>query len=203
MDRDHEHDQGQAAHQWYLRGYRLHTEGDAVAAEEAYRWAIAGGRADANLHLALLLETQPGRLDDEETALRIAITDEDDEIAAAAALRLGQLLEWVRDDLPGARACYEIAEERGTDATSFWATLGVARTLGRQGDIEAADDRLRSFAVWYGDQRDVDMVGEGAQRLARVYTTLTTHDRLRDPFHRFLRRRYLARRRKQSRAAAP
>ena len=147
---------------WWQNAVELHRcGGHRAQAEAAYRRAIAGGMSDAWLGLGSLLTTQRGREHDAEAAFRAAMASENLETAASAAIYLGELVDLTHDDLATARACYEFAERHGNREVGFRATQRLIALLAYQGDVEAAWDRMRSFAIWYGDERNVDMSSEG------------------------------------------
>jgi len=157
----------------FERGHALHSVGgQGVAAETAYREAIAGGVTDAWLNLGILLATQRGREREEAAALRAAMASANLTVATWAAVRLGALLAHEQRDASGARACFEFAEEHGTGSISFAATGELAVLLAFGGDIDAARDRFRSFAIWYGHERHQDMSGTGAEIPAVLHTWL-------------------------------
>lgn len=67
--------------------------------------------------MGLLISGRRGRGQDEEAAYRAAMSSDHDGIASWAALRLGNLLDKLRGDLPEARSCFEVARDRGTGVT--------------------------------------------------------------------------------------
>lgn len=106
------------AYDWMEFAADLHRRGRRPAeAEAAYRRAIAGGYTDAWRHVGLLISGRRGRGQDEEAAYRAAMSSDHDGIASWAALRLGNLLDKLRGDLPEARSCFEVARDRGTGVT--------------------------------------------------------------------------------------
>lgn len=188
-----------AAFAWFERGYELHLRGgNVVEAEAAYRQAILAGADDAWLNLGLLLWLQRGREADAVAALREAMASDDVGRAAHAAVELGDLLYFVRDDVLAARRCYEFAERNGALPVAFKATVQLAMLLAFDGDTEAARERIRSFAIWYGDERDVDMVGGLAEIPAVMMTTLARARLTREPFRRGRRTIFRARRFRRS-----
>ena len=188
-----------AALAWFRRGYELHLRGGhAAEAEAAYRQAIAAGAVDAWLNLGLLLWLQRGRETDAVAALREAMASDDVARAAHAAVELGDVLYFLRDDVSAARACYEFAERNGDLPVAFRASGQLAMLLAFDGDTEAARERIRSFSIWYGDERDVDLVGGGAEILAVGLTTLAGARLTREPFRRGRRALFRARRLRRS-----
>ncbi len=183
---------------WWQRAYDLHGRGGHQAeAEAAYRQAIAGGLTEVWLGLGILLSTQPGRERDEEAAFRAAMASENLDTAARAALHLGDLMILVYDDRSAARACFEFAEKHGARDVAFPATHRLAHLLAYEGDREAALDRTRSYAIWFGDERNRDMSGEGVSTLS-MWVKVASGRYTREPFRRFVNFRGRAMRRRRS-----
>jgi hypothetical protein len=183
----------------FRRGYDLYRRGGHMAqAEAAYREAIAGGFTDAWLYLGVLLDTQPGRGHDEEAALRAAMASDRVETAAWAAANLGVLLDLRYDDRSAARACYEFAEKHGPRAIAFEATVRLSEILAYEGDLEGARDRARSFAIWFGDERNVDTAGGSAEISSWVRSRRAGSRYSRELFRRYRRFRYRVGRRRRA-----
>jgi hypothetical protein len=169
-----------------LRGYELYRRGGHVAEAEAW------------LYLGILLDTQPGRERDEEVAFRAAMASDDLKTATSAALHLGDLLDLMYDDRSAARAGFEFVEKHGDRRGAFVATERLAKLLAYEGDTEAAQDRARSFAIWFGDERNQDMSGTGASGAASTLSNLVGGRYTREPWRRFRRFSFRTRRRRQS-----
>ncbi len=92
--------------------------------------------------------------------------------ATAAAVRLGALLDNARDDQDGARSAYEFAEREGDEETSFLATARLAVLLAEARDAENAQDRIRSFAIWYATRRGLDFTDGTADSIANVMSAV-------------------------------
>jgi hypothetical protein len=164
-------------------------------AEAAYRDAIAGGVTQAWPYLGRLLSMQPGRERDEEAAYRAAMASDDLETAAWAAGYLGDMLDIVYDDRSTARACFEFVERHGSRTASFDATRRLAEFLAYDGDIEAARDRVRSYAISAGDERGQDMSGATAEFFALLVSGLAGGRYTRKTWRRYRRINFRANRR--------
>jgi tetratricopeptide (TPR) repeat protein len=148
----------QVAWAWHAIGRTLSDRvGRAAGAERAYRRAIEAGHRDSWFHLGVLLSGVRGRGADEERALRQALELEDRELAAAAALKLGNILQWLRGDLQGARVFYEMAVEEGAGVTVAHANVNLGHLAAYQGDRRAASEALRAGAVGIGEEHGCDV----------------------------------------------
>ena len=141
-------------------------------AESAYRDAIAGGVTEASLDWAGRCPRSPGAERDEEAAYRAAMASDDLATAAWAAAYLGEMLDIIYDDRSAARACFEFVEKYGSRTASFKASARLAEFLAYDGEIEAARDRVRSYAIAVGDERNQDMSGKGAESIALLVSGL-------------------------------
>jgi hypothetical protein len=142
--------------------------GRAADAEAAYLKAIEGGRFDTWLNLGILFSATPGRLTEEENALRMAMGSEDPEIEAYAALKLGNVLDRLHGDLKGARPCFELAAERGCGVTAHHAMINLGFLAAYQRDRFAAREALSSAVIAMGRARGADLE-DRAHRVAALW----------------------------------
>jgi tetratricopeptide (TPR) repeat protein len=95
----------------FNRGIQFQQHGDLLAAQDAYRRAVASGHPEAAplaaLNLGVLLGQQ-GHVAGAEALFRIAIDSYHRNAGPLAALNLGDLL-WDRGDTSGAKAAYQQA----------------------------------------------------------------------------------------------
>jgi len=178
------------ADSWFALGRELHSRiGRADEAETAYRRAIERGHTDAWLNVGILLSAVGGREADEESALRLACESEDPEVAGWAALLLGNVLDRVHGDLDGARACFEVAAERGAADIAPYARINLAFLAAHEGDRSAAREGLSAAMVAIAHSRGCD-IWSGAP--ATVFAAVASGRHTREPWRRFRHALYRA-----------
>lgn len=170
----------------YVEGWKVLKQGGRVREAEAMlRAAAAAGLPEASYGLGVALSYQRGRIAEEEAAFRAALASVEADYVCSSAIYLGALAH-LRGDAEGAQAAYALAE-RQEDPRSFEASSKLALLLAYEGDREGARERLTSFAVWHGHERDVDLTDGTADRMAELFVAVAAGRRTRRAWFQYIR----------------